>query len=176
MERGGGESETRPTTAVHAVVYIFWLCCCCGRSAFGHRLKAGATSKVCQLTASLDTRHRLLLTGTPLQNTVRVYVYLRRGKRRVLGFCLPPFSLCCARFVRSFCPAAVRVGFNSVLSVLMFFLLVPAVFVRTVNTSFQRGVQLHTHFLTLPSTLPRTFRRACLPAPPGWCCSAILKQ
>ncbi|CAN0533724.1 unnamed protein product, partial [Ectocarpus sp. 12 AP-2014] len=35
-----------------------------------HRLKAGATSKVCQLTASLDTRHRLLLTGTPLQNTV----------------------------------------------------------------------------------------------------------
>lgn len=25
---------------------------------------------MCQLTASLDTRHRLLLTGTPLQNTV----------------------------------------------------------------------------------------------------------
>ena len=38
------------------------------------RLKAGATSKVCQLSASLDTRHRLLLTGTPLQNTVGGWV------------------------------------------------------------------------------------------------------
>ena len=46
-------------------------CIWCASACAGcFRLKAGATSKVCQLTASLDTRHRLLLTGTPLQNTV----------------------------------------------------------------------------------------------------------
>ncbi|CAM9375670.1 unnamed protein product, partial [Discosporangium mesarthrocarpum] len=35
-----------------------------------HRLKGGVTSKSFQLASSLNTNHRLLLTGTPLQNNV----------------------------------------------------------------------------------------------------------
>jgi SNF2 family DNA or RNA helicase len=41
-----------------------------------HRLKSGARGQLFQATHGLETRHRLLLTGTPLQNTLEELFHL----------------------------------------------------------------------------------------------------